>query len=66
MVGEPTRWGLLEIALQGPDVGNPFVDVELSAEFRCGDRSWTVGGFYDGEGSIDCARWPRRKAPGSS
>ena len=50
MVGEPTRWGVLEIALQGPDVGNPFVDVELSAEFRCGDRSWTVGGFYDGEG----------------
>jgi hypothetical protein len=50
LVGAPTRWGLLEIALSGPAEGNPFVDVELSAEFRCGDRTWTVGGFYDGEG----------------
>ena len=50
LVGAPTRWGLLEIALRGPAEGNPFVDVELSAEFRCGDRTWTVGGFYDGEG----------------
>ena len=50
MVGEPTCWGVLEIALQGPDVGNPFVDVAGSAEFRCGDRSWRVGGFYDGAG----------------
>src|SRR4029453_1830484 len=31
--------------------GNPFVDVELAAEFRCGERTWTVGGFYDGEGT---------------
>ena len=50
LVGAPTRWGLLEITLPGPAEGNPFVDVELSAEFRCGDRRWTVGGFYDGEG----------------
>ena len=50
IVGEPTRWGLLEIALHGPADGNPFVDVELSAEFRCDERAWTVGGFYDGEG----------------
>lgn len=50
LVGEPTRWGLLEIALQGPADGNPFVDAELTAEFRCGERTWTVGGFYDGDG----------------
>ncbi len=56
LVGEPTRWGLLEIALQGPADGNPFVDVELSAEFRCGDRTWTVGGFYDGDGRLPVAR----------
>jgi hypothetical protein len=47
---EPTRWGVLEIALSGPAAGNPFTDVELSAEFRCGSRTWTVGGFYDGDG----------------
>ncbi|XVV10127.1 DUF5605 domain-containing protein [Actinoplanes sp. CA-131856] len=50
VVGSPTRWGLLEIALHGPSEGNPFVDVELTAEFRCGERTWTVGGFYDGDG----------------
>ncbi|MEV4579966.1 DUF5605 domain-containing protein [Nonomuraea jabiensis] len=50
LVGEPSRWEVLEIALQGPAAGNPFVDVELSAEFRCGERTWTVGGFYDGDG----------------
>ena len=41
---------MLEIALTGPATGNPFVDVDLSAEFVCGDRSWMVGGFYDGDG----------------
>jgi hypothetical protein len=51
VVGEPTQWGVLEIALQGPEEGNPFVDVALSAEFRCGERTWTVGGFYDGGGT---------------
>jgi len=50
LVGEPTRWGVLEIALVGPSEGNPFVDVELTAQLRCGERTWTVGGFYDGDG----------------
>lgn len=50
LVREPTRWGVLEIALRGPVNGNPFIDVELSAKFRCGARTWTVGGFYDGGG----------------
>src|SRR4029450_12439094 len=50
LASEPTQWGLLEGALRGPSDGNPFVDVELSAEFRCESSSWTVGGFYDGNG----------------
>ena len=50
LVGEPTRWGVIEIALQGPSQGNPFVDVELAAELRSGARTWKVGGFYDGDG----------------
>jgi Domain of unknown function (DUF5060)/Domain of unknown function (DUF5605)/Protein of unknown function (DUF4038) len=50
LASEPTQWGLLEVALRGPSDGNPFVDVELSAEFRCESSSWTVGGFYDGNG----------------
>jgi hypothetical protein len=40
-----------DIKLLGPDHGNPFVDVDVSAEFRLGDRTAAVGGFYDGEGT---------------
>ena len=39
-----------DIVLHGPSHGNPFVDVELTAEFRLDDRSIRVGGFYDGDG----------------
>jgi hypothetical protein len=41
----------VEIAIEGPLHGNPFVDVELSADFA--PESGPVvraGGFYDGEG----------------
>lgn len=44
------QWGTAEIALAGPQDGNPFVEVELSATFRQGQRSMQVAGFYDGEG----------------
>lgn len=43
--------GHVEVILDGPSHGNPFVDVELVAEFRKGDTSVTVGGFYDGAGT---------------
>lgn len=45
------RWKLFEVAIAGPDHGNPFVDVELNADFRLGDKSVRVGGFYDGSGT---------------
>jgi hypothetical protein len=51
MVGTPSRWGVVDIELTGPTGGNPFLDVELTAEFRSGDRTWTVGGFYNGAGA---------------
>lgn len=44
------RWGVVELRLDGPSHGNPFVDVELSATFRQGDRELRAGGFYDGDG----------------
>lgn len=44
------RWGLFEIALDGPKEGNPFADVTVSAEFRQGEVSYLVPGFYDGGG----------------
>ncbi|QIZ07557.1 DUF5605 domain-containing protein [Priestia megaterium] len=44
------KWGVFELKLQGPDHGNPFVDVTLSAEFKFEDRTMETLGFYDGEG----------------
>lgn len=45
------QWDTLEIVLQGPSHGNPFVDVELSALFtEAAGTAVRVGGFYDGDG----------------
>jgi hypothetical protein len=44
------RWGLYEITLKGPQDGNPFLDVRLSAQFRFKNRTVPVDGFYDGDG----------------
>ncbi|WP_114560704.1 DUF5605 domain-containing protein [Desertihabitans aurantiacus] len=44
------QWGVFEAAVSGPDTGNPFVDVTLTAVFRLGHRSCAVEGFYDGDG----------------
>jgi hypothetical protein len=46
------RWGVHEIALEGPREGNPFVDVTLAAIFECGGKQIRVPGFYDGEGTF--------------
>jgi hypothetical protein len=44
------RWDVFEVGLKGPVEGNPFVDVDLSAEFTDGQSTVRVSGFYDGEG----------------
>lgn len=44
------RWGVYEIALDGPSEGNPFVDVMLAATFESAGKSVRVPGFYDGDG----------------
>ncbi|MFF2486438.1 DUF5605 domain-containing protein [Microbacterium sp. NPDC058062] len=45
------QWDVLEVRFDGPDHGNPFVDVELDAVFTRPDGSDVrVGGFYDGDG----------------
>ncbi|MGB2807514.1 MAG: DUF5060 domain-containing protein, partial [Sedimentisphaerales bacterium] len=44
------RWGVFELSLSGPSGGNPFVDVELSAEFKQNGRVFEPQGFYDGDG----------------
>ena len=44
------RWGMFELELKGPEDGNPFVDVELSARFQLDGREFEPQGFYDGNG----------------
>lgn len=44
------RWGVWELAVNGPAEGNPFVDVSFGAVFAGGARHIEVGGFYDGGG----------------
>jgi hypothetical protein len=44
------RWDRLELQLNGPRDGNPFIDVQFSAEFRQPNRVLRVDGFYDGAG----------------
>ena len=45
------RWDVFEIALQGPADGNPYLEVEVGAEFRFAHRAVRVAGFYDGGGA---------------
>lgn len=44
------RWGLFELTLAGPSTGNPFTEVDLTADFTQGTRCVHTSGFYDGEG----------------
>jgi hypothetical protein len=50
------RWGVHEIVLHGPTMGNPFLEVEVAAEYSQGARTVRVAGFYDGEG-VYRVRW---------
>lgn len=47
-------WEEFALELKAPEVlarvSNPFVDVTLEAEFRCGPVSVRATGFYDGDG----------------
>ena len=45
------KWDIFEIELQGPSTGNPFEDVEISAEFQIGHKKVRIAGFYDGDGT---------------
>jgi hypothetical protein len=44
------QWGRFEASFAGPSRGNPFVEIDLSADFQQGDRALRVRGFYDGNG----------------
>src|SRR5437867_13400733 len=44
------QWGIFELALRGSAEGNPYRDVELTAQFAYKHRWIEVDGFYDGDG----------------
>ncbi len=44
------QWGIFELVLNGSAEGNPFLDVELTAQFTQNGRTVEVDGFYDGDG----------------
>jgi Domain of unknown function (DUF5060)/Domain of unknown function (DUF5605)/Protein of unknown function (DUF4038) len=44
------QFGVLELELKGPSTGNPFTEVQLTAEFSLMNRSLKCEGFYDGDG----------------
>ncbi len=43
-------WGVYEVTLNGPDTGNPFTEVQLTAKFTQNNRTFEPHGFYDGNG----------------
>lgn len=44
------QWGVFELALSGSAEGNPFREVQFSADFSYKHRIIEVDGFYDGDG----------------
>ena len=44
------QWGVFELELVGSAEGNPFLEVELTAQFSYKHRTIEVDGFYDGDG----------------
>jgi hypothetical protein len=49
-VTQVERWGIFELALEGPRDGNPFFEVHVSAHFGYKHRTVKVDGFYNGDG----------------
>lgn len=43
-------WGRFETSFKGPQAGNPFTDIWLTAEFSKGSQKYKVDGFYNGAG----------------
>jgi hypothetical protein len=55
------RWGMFELALNGPTNGNPFADVKFSVRFRQGQYETEANGFYDGDGIYRARFMPEKQ-----
>jgi hypothetical protein len=48
--GTIEKYSVMELTFKGPSSGNPFTEVQISAEFTNLNRTLFCEGFYDGEG----------------
>jgi hypothetical protein len=55
------QWGVYEASFPGPRNSNPFLEIQLSAEFRHQNRVIPVEGFYDGGGTYRLRFMPDRQ-----
>ena len=55
------QWDVYEVALTGPSAGNPFLEVNLSARFTCGNEAIETTGFYDGNGTYRIRFMPQQQ-----
>jgi hypothetical protein len=53
-------WDRFEVTLTGPEKGNPFDEVVLSAEFANGATKKLISGFYDGNGKYKVRFMPNQ------
>ncbi len=54
------QWDIFEITLKGTQIGNPYIEVDLSATFIIEGFEITVNGFYDGNGAYKIRFMPDR------
>ncbi len=59
------KWGQFEVSLKGPQTGNPFKEVDFTAEFTQQHRTVNVRGFYDGDGDYRIRFMPDNEGPWS-
>ncbi len=44
------KWSVFEVALHGPQDGNPFIEKKIWGTFRGKNETVRTDGFYDGDG----------------
>ena len=54
------QWGRFELNLAGPSIGNPFIEIELTARFTQENTDINVTGFYDGDGNYRVRFMPEK------
>ena len=59
------QWNIFELSLEGPQDGNPFIDVSFSARFSHEHRVVEVAGFYDSDGVYRVRFMPDTPGPWS-